>query len=110
MTGSERPTGCVRDLALPALEQVRAYLARETNYEVALDEAEGRVELVVSDPEGDAFRYTVEGCREGPAGNSACPGLRVTSAGGSREFDCGHCSSDQLRDHCLDECRHWLLC
>jgi len=101
---------CIRDLAVPALRAARDELRRTTRYSVELDEDDDRGELLVTDPEGDTFRYRLsvcDGAADGaPAGSELCVGgtpdeMRLTRA---------DCSIESLRDHCLETCRHWLLC
>lgn len=98
---------CVRELAAPALRAVRDELRATTGYEIEVMESAEQVELIVTDREGDTFRYGLAGCADASAD---CAGLRVSGSDGERRLPCAQCSVASVRDDCLEVCRHWLLC
>jgi len=101
---------CVREVAIPALRAAREHLAATTEYSVDLRAADDRVELVVSDREGDQFRYCLSAVDAAADQPGACPALRVGGSAGERRLACGDCSVERVREDCLEVCRHWLLC
>ena len=109
---------CIRELAAPALHAVRDHLRATTRYDVEVTASARQVELIVSDREGDTFRYGLAGCAAGVAngvangvdGPADCAGLQVSGSDGERRLPCAQCTVEKIRDDCLEVCHHWLLC
>ena len=108
---------CIRELAAPALHAVRDHLRATTRYDVEVTASARQVELIVSDREGDTFRYGLAGCAAGVAngvangvdGPADCTGLQVSGSDGERRLPCAQCTVEKIRDDCLEVCHHWLL-
>lgn len=100
---------CVHALAVPALNDVRDRLRDTSHYDVEVVESALQVELIVSDREGDTFRYGLAGCAGGAEESVDCDGLQVSGSDGERRLPCAQCTVARIRDDCLEVCRHWLL-
>lgn len=100
---------CIRDLAVPALREARDELVRTTRYNIELDAYEDWAELRVTDPEGDTFRYGLTPCAGCSGTSPDCRGLGVDGSPAQTWLACAG-GVESVRGHCLEICRHWLLC
>jgi len=109
---------CIETIVIPALDAARQTLEAE-GYAVTLDRTEKSVSLKVKKSDGSFAFYRVEGrlyfysafafpMLHGRKDRPRFGKLIIETNGGSHAYRCKRCTSDFLRDECLETCRRWL--
>ena len=111
-------TQCIETIVVPALTAARQTLEAE-GYEVTLDHTDKTASLKVKKSDGSFAFYTVEGrlffysafafpMLHGRKDRPRFGKFVIETNGGSHAYRCKTCTSDFLRDECLETCRRWL--
>lgn len=109
---------CFEAVVIPALEAARRTLEAE-GYTVTMDSDDTLASLKVRNSDGSFAFYTVEGrlyfysafafpMLHGRKDRPRFGKLLISTNGGNHAYRCKRCTSEFLRDECLETCRRWL--
>lgn len=109
---------CIDTIVVPALDAARRTLEAE-GYAVTLDRTDMSASLKVKNSDGSFAFYTVEGrlyfysafafpMLHGREDRPRFGKLHIETNGGTHAYRCKRCTTEFLRDECLETCRRWL--